>query len=790
MSTPGDAPQRDGCVPPVEERFRLLFEDAPVAYHEIDREGRITRVNRAECVMLGYDRSELTGKAIWDLAPPEEQPRVRDLITRKLSGAERLTPFQACLQRKSGTPVTVGIYENLIADDQGAIAGIRGILVNITEREQTMEALLASELKYRDLFDNVIDGVYQSTPDGRIITANPALVEMLGYDSEAELLDVDAATLYAHPEERAARMSRLEREGELRSCELELRAKDGHRISVLENARVVRDSNGVVAHHEGSLTDITSRVEAQEALTAERDFTSAVIDAAGSLISVLDPHGRVIRFNRSCEQTSGYSFAEVEGRPFWDVFIIPEEVPLLQAIFARLRAGASSIQHENHWETRDGGLRLIEWNNVAQRDKNGATAYIISTGIDITERRVAEKQLESYALELAAKNEELAAALVAAKEATELKSRFLATMSHEIRTPLNGILGMTELLLSTRLDSEQREYGQAVRHSAEALLTVINDILDISKIEAGKLKLERVLFDPRTVIAEVIELLAPRANDKGLQLYCEAELDLPHILVGDPGRLRQILFNLIGNAVKFTDEGEVTVNAWLLESSLQTVVMRFLVRDTGIGISPENCARLFESFVQGDSSTTRKYGGTGLGLAISKQLVEMMNGHIGVASELGRGSSFTFEVAIEKYRPESAAGGLNLAGSRALVLEGDTETAARLRDYLGELGCRAELSGASTALSRIREAASAGDPFRIILSDINLPEPDFSALHQAIANEPATAGSVRIGCTDASIRGERRLRAFGFAGILQKPVEPALLYDTVIAALEKYSRFP
>jgi len=294
-----------------------------------------------------------------------------------------------------------------------------------------------------------------------------------------------------------------------------------------------------------------------------------------------------------------------------------------------------------------------------------------------------------------------------------------------------------------------------------------------------------VLFEPRTVISEVLELLAPRAADKRLELRCEAHAELPRILVGDPGRLRQILLNLIGNALKFTDEGEVTVKASLAGSSAEMVTMRFLVRDTGIGISPENCSRLFESFVQGDSSTTRKYGGTGLGLAISKQLVEMMNGRIEVESELGRGSAFSFQVIMERFQPQIGAGPFALAGCRALVMDGNAETGAVTRDYLDELGCRATHASPATALGRIHEAAHAGDPFRIILCDLTLPEPEFSALHHAIASDPATAGSVRIGCTEIAIRGDRRIRALGFAGILQQPIDPAMLHDTLLAAIEK-----
>jgi len=900
-----------------EEQFRLLFDDAPVPYNEIDTQGRIARVNRAECAMLGYSQSELIGKSAWELAAPEERSQCRESILGRLGGTVKLEPVQRRLLHKNGDPIAVEIFQNLIVDQHGATTGIRGILINITERMQTIEAVLTSESKFRDLFDNVIDGVYQSTADGRLVTVNPALVKMLGYESETEFRQVDIQTLYVDPGQRAAGIAELKKHGELRNYELKLRTRDGGVITVLENSRAVEDAAGVVRYYEGTLTDITGRMQAQEALTEERDFTSAIIGAAGSLIVVLDPDGRIIRFNRACEQTSGYVFQEVSGRAFWDVLIIQQEVQPLRDLFAKLRQGSDAIKHENYWQTRSGELRLIDWSNVALRDKHGATVYIISTGIDITDRRraeqnlraseqryrdlfenandivythdlqgnftsinaagervtgysraealrmnisrivapeslaavrqridgklrgggaatyefdilakdgrrvslevstrlqledgrpvgihgvardttgrkVAEEKLESYARELARKNEELAGALAAAKEVTELKSRFLAIMSHEIRTPLNGIIGMSELLMSTPLDTEQRDYSEAVLNSAEALLTVINDILDISKIEAGKLKLELLPFDPRSVVEEVVGLLAPRAAAKSLRIASESEPDVPRIVRGDPGRLRQILLNLIGNALKFTDEGEVVVSVGLESQTAQTATLKFSVRDTGIGISQENRSRLFQSFVQGDSSTTRKYGGTGLGLAISKQLVEMMGGLIDVESELGRGSTFTFLLALEKYSPEAlygpgcaAGNGESLRGCRALVVDDGGGDGAMTREYLELLGCRGEISRRSQILDKMRAAAAGGDPFRIVLFDMSPPIPEIFTINRAISTDPAIAAAVRICCTESPVRGDSRLKQFGFSGSIQKPVTPATLQETLASALQE-----
>src|SRR5260370_2706578 len=366
-----------------------LFEGAPVGYHEIDSTGRIRRVNRAECVMLGYDTRELSGKFVWDLTAPQDRDQFGDSIEQRLSGAAKIESYQGQLVRKDGSPVTIGFYENLIEDECGRITGIRGILINITEREDAMEAILASESKFRQLFDNMMEGVYQSAADGRILTANPALLKMLAYDSEADL----GALQYVRPEQKALRMAQLERDGELRNFELELRTRDARQIAVLENSRAVRDLSGAVSYYEGILTDITGRVQAQEALTKERDFTAAIIEGAGSPIVVLRPDGRIIRFNGACQQISGYSFDEVRDRPFWDVLNIPEEVEPLKEIFERLGRRSGPIQHENHWRPRRGELRLIAWSYVPLLDRQGSPAFIIGSGIDITDRRPAEDTL-------------------------------------------------------------------------------------------------------------------------------------------------------------------------------------------------------------------------------------------------------------------------------------------------------------------------------------------------------------------------------------------------------------
>ena len=491
--------------------------------------------------------------------------------------------------------------------------------------------------------------------------------------------------------------------------------------------------------------------------------------------------GYFLRTNPAWQTVLGYSEEELRVSPFMD-FVHPDDKAATQAAMSTLTVGERILDFENRYRVKDGSYKRLQW----------ASAPFIHQGLiyavarDVTDRRAAEEALQQNAERLAQLVRELEVARQRAEQATVAKGEFLANMSHEIRTPMNAIIGMTDLTLQTRLTPQQREYIRTARESAESLMTIINDILDVSKIEARRLTLERAPFGFRDTVEDSVKLLAPRADQKGLDLSCRIAPDVPEVLVGDAVRLRQILLNLVGNAIKFTDTGEVAVDVSVAERVDDGVRLRFTVRDTGIGIPEDKQWEIFGAFVQADTSTTRRYGGTGLGLTISSQLVEMMDGRMWLDSAPGKGSQFHFVVRfgiadVAAVPPSAMAG--NLRDLHVLVVDDNATNRRILTEILASWQMRATaVDSAAAALETLRGAVERGNPFHLVLSDALMPDVDGFGLAQQVARDDRLSRIKLILLTSAVAPPLKGRAAAAFAATLAKPVKQSDLLDAIVTA--------
>jgi len=692
--------------------------------------------------------------------------------------------------RKPRTLRVHGASHHLALDDEQCFRLMQqtlaeaGRLQGALDETQTVARRMERELRdahavYRSLVDNMPVCMFRKDLQGRLSFANLTYCKELGISPEGIIGKTDYDLF---PPELAEKYLANDRQvilsGKIFEDIESHQTPEGKRLYVHVLKSPALDSEGETIGVQAVFWDVTDRKLAEEELRASEARTKAIFEGSLDCIIITDENGGIVEFNRAAERTFGYGRKEVMGRS-------------IEEVLFTLDGAQRTRQHIDEYGVSSGSDNSLLGKRVEVplRRKSGAefmaemamqpiplgnTVHFATVLHDITRRKHHERELQQ--------------AKEAAEAANQAKSDFLANMSHEIRTPMNAIMGMTELVIDTDLTAEQREHLQIVHDSAESLLSLLNDILDFSKIEAGKLHLDPAPFSLRERVGDTMKSLAVRAHQKDLELACRIAPEVPAVVVGDAHRLRQIVVNLVSNAIKFTDKGEVLLDVTVERIGDGDAALHFRIQDTGIGISPENQERIFEAFEQADMSTTRKYGGTGLGLAISSRLVHMMEGRIWVESEPGRGSTFHFTTRLpigNERDVEPAPEPASVRGATALVVDDSATNRRILAEMLSSWGMRPiVVPSAEEAFQRLIAATAAGTPFAILISDVNMPQVDGFMLVGQVRGDPRLASIPVVMLTSADRPGDlERCREFGVHRHMTKPVKQSELLQTIESAI-------
>jgi PAS domain S-box-containing protein len=688
--------------------------------------------------------------------------------------------------------ITVGVY----------LLGLLGLGLVARRLRLTTARLEGAQARTRAIVDNAAEGILTLNEAGAIESFNAAARRIFGYPPE-EILGENVSRLLPGPGrawlESYIAAARGGAETDALTREVEGLRKDGNRFPMELAVSTVRVGDKTVIT--GIARDLGERKRALEALDQERYLLHTLMDHLPDSIYFKDPQSRFLRINKALALRFGLTDpAEAVGKTDFDFFTGEHARQSFADEQELIRTGLPVIGLEEKETWPDGHETWVSTTKMPLRDKEGRICGSFGISRDITDRKLAEA--------------ELLRAKAAAEAANRAKSEFLANVSHEIRTPMNGIIGMTELALDTDLTPEQRDYLNLVKVSADALLTVINDILDFSKIEAGKLDLDVFPFPLRDCLGDTLKTLAGRAHKKGLEVACHIAADVPDNLLGDAGRLRQIVVNLVGNAIKFTEQGEVVVSVQPASGGREPpenvredtqgahaprspeVALHFEVRDTGIGIPPEKHEAIFREFEQADSSTTRRYGGTGLGLAICARLVGLMGGRIWVESQPGRGSTFHFTarfgLAELPAGSPTAPSGVDLEDLAVLVVDDNATNRRILEEMLTNWRMKPTVvESARDALAALERAHRKGDPFALVLLDAHMPDVDGFTLAERIQQWPELARATVMMLTSGGQPGDvARCRQLNIAAYLLKPIKQSDLFDSIVTLLDASSWVP
>jgi PAS domain S-box-containing protein len=795
-----------------EERFRVMADGCPIGIWVTDPQGRTRFVNRTYREFCGI-ASETVDADTWiNFFHPDDGSVFVAALDRAL---QQHTPFRLehRSRRADGEWRWVESYAEPRFSANKEFLGFTGTSQDVTERRLAELALKESEEKFRELAENIREVFWMMNAEGtEMLYIGTAYEQIWGRTCESLYQNPMAWMEAIHPDDRTHAHDTFLRQlqGESIDSEYRISTPDGQERWIRDRAFPVRNSTGQLTRVAGIAEDVTRQKRYEEdlirareaaedanrrlaaqhaALDNERKILRAFIDNVPEFMYVKDLESRFVIANNAVVQWAGVEKPEdLIGKTDFDFcprelaaeFFEDEQrvIRTRQPMIDREQTSSIDAMHE---------VRYSLTTKVPLFDSAGQVTGIAGVGRDITMRRAMEDAARESNRELEEATDWANKLALEAEAANRSKSEFLANMSHEIRTPMNGVLGMNSLLLSSDLNKEQRHYAEVVDASARSLLTVIDDILDFSKVEAGKLEIDSVDFNLHVMMDEFAEMMAERAAEKQLEFICAVAPEVTANLRGDPGRLRQVLLNLASNAMKFTHQGEVAVRVSLISETDAEVSLRFVVRDTGIGIPAEKQQLLFTSFTQVDASTTRKYGGTGLGLAISKKLVELMGGKIGLESKEGEGSEFWFTLPLARQPAGRHVNSpkVSLRGKRVLTVDDNTTNREVLTAQLRSWGAMvAAVESGATALVSLHQAVETGNPFDLAILDMMMPGMDGAALGRAILADDTLKEIPLVMMTSLGERGDAiRFKEIGFAAYLTKPVRQSDLYDCLVTVL-------
>jgi PAS domain S-box-containing protein len=761
-----------------EEQFRALFEDAPVAYHELDLDGMVRRVNRAECELLGYERSEMLGQAGWLFVAPEAQEESRIAIREKLSGQRPLVPFERKFARRDGEMLVLQVHESMIRDYAGNATGIRTAMQDISKRKKAEKDLRESASLLAATLEATADGILVVNRQGKVVSYNQRFLDLWRIPPSLAVV-ADDATLQSFVESQLADPAQFRRaiaEGYAQPAQETLDFLEFLDSRIFERASRPQKVGAEIVGRVWTFRDLTEHRHALQELRASEERWQLALQGNNDGLWDWDARTNEVFYSGRWKQILGYQEHELPNQTDeWQNRVHPDDLPRVkQELQDYLERRARLYTCEYRIRAKDGSYKWVLARGQALWDDAGHALRMVGSHSDITERKLAEENLRR--------------ARDQAEAGNRAKSEFLANMSHEIRTPMAGVLGMIDLVLSTDITAQQKEYLETARTSADSLLLLLNEILDLSKIEAKRLELAPAAFSIRESVAGAVRLFSVRAQEKGIALSFNLAGDVPDLLIGDPLRIRQILLNLLGNAIKFTDAGSVTVTVTVEARSGSTTVLRVEVTDTGIGIPPEKHQMVFDRFRQADGSLSRRHMGSGLGLTISAHLVDLMGGGIGLRSEEGKGSTFFFTLPLElaninETAPErlpTVAGKHAVAAQPLRILLAEDNA---VNQKLAAILLRREghdVTVVSDGHGAVRAAAE--KPFDVVLMDLQMPNMDgFEATAAIRAAEAGTGRRLRIVALTAHAMKDDQDKCLtaGMDDYLTKPIDPVRLRNAL-----------